>query len=93
MSNRVTEKQLEAICRRINQITGSPEESYTKSSDGQYHANIGNYHLDHAYGGVSLHRMVNDCGGVNNVLGCGHLPKRELADLMYAYIRGLEDAQ
>ena len=91
MSNRVTEKQLEAIVRRINQITDSPEESYTKDSAGQYQSNIGNYHLDHAYGGVSLHRMVNESGGVNNVLGCGHIPKSELADLMYAYIRGLED--
>jgi hypothetical protein len=83
--NRVTEKQLEAIVDRINRITGSPSAPYI---DGK--AQVGNYHISHAYGGVALHRMYNEGGGVTSPLSTGHIPKRELAALMYAFINGLE---
>ena len=83
--NRVTEKDLQAIVDRINRITGSPSAPYI---DGK--AQIGNYHLSHAYGGVALHRMHNENGGVSSPLSTGHIPKRELAALMYAFINGLE---
>jgi hypothetical protein len=84
--NRVTEKQLQAIVDRLNRITNSPMEPYV---DGK--AQIGNYHLSHAYGGVCLHRMFNDGGGVSSPLSTGHVPKRELAALMYAYISGINE--
>jgi hypothetical protein len=83
--NRVTEKQLQAIVDRLNRITGSPMEPYIGRE-----AQIGNYHLSHAYGGVCLHRMFNEGGGVSSPLSIGHVPKRELAALMYAYISGIE---
>jgi hypothetical protein len=83
--NRVTEKQLQAIVDRLNRITGSPMEPYIGRE-----AQIGNYHLSHAYGGVCLHRMFNEAGGVSSPLSIGHVPKRELAALMYAYISGIE---
>lgn len=85
MSNRVTEKHLQAIVDRLNRITGSPEAPYI---DGAIQ--VGNYHLSHAYGGVCLHRMYNDGGGVTSPLSCGHVPKRELQNLLYAYICGIE---
>jgi hypothetical protein len=88
----VTESQLKAVVARINRITGSPSEPYTKNADGKYSSNIGNYHLDGAYGGVSLHRMASDGGGASDVLQCGHVSKRELLSLMFAYIAGLNDA-
>jgi hypothetical protein len=91
MSNRVTESQLNAVVARINRITKSPAEPYTKNADGKYSANIGNYHLDGAYGGYSLHRMVSDGGGAADVLRCGHVSKRELLSLMFAYIEGLNE--
>ena len=89
MSRRVTEKDLEAIVSRINRITNSPLTSYTKDDTGKYRANIGNYHLSHAYGGVSLHRMHNDGGGISDVFRCGHVTKRELQMMMFAFIEGL----
>jgi hypothetical protein len=52
--------------------------------------NIGNYHLSHAYGGVCLHRMHNDGGGCTAPLIGGHVPKRELAGLLSAFIAGIE---
>lgn len=90
MGTRVNQKQLEAVVARINRITKSPETSYTKIGD-KFKANIGNYHLDYAYGGVALHRMVSDGGGITDVLRVGHVPKREILNLMFAYIQGLED--
>lgn len=81
---RTTEKQLQAIVDRINRITGSPMSPYINGK-----AQVGNYHLSHAYGGVSLHRMHNEGGGVSEPLCCGHIAKRELAQLMYAFIAGI----
>ena len=83
--NRVTEKQLQAIVDRLNRITGSPMKPYV---DGK--AQIGNYHLSHAYGGVCLHRMHNENGGVSSPLSTGHISKRELMGLLYAFISGIE---
>ena len=90
--DRITDTHLEALCTRINRMTQSPEEAYTKGDDGKYHANIGNYHISHAYGGVCLHRMQNEAGGASDVLRCGHVPKRKLWDMMHAYVSGLYDA-
>jgi hypothetical protein len=84
--NRVTEKQLQAIVDRLNRVTNSPMEPYIKGK-----AQPGNYHLSHAYGGVCLHRMFNEGGGVSSPLSIGHVPKRELLNLMHAYICGLNE--
>ena len=84
--NRVTEKQLPAVVDRLNRITKSPMQPYV---DGK--AQPGNYHISHAYGGVCLHRMGNENGGVSSPLSIGHVPKRELLNLMYAYISGLNE--
>jgi len=88
MTNRVTEKQLQAIVDRINKITNSPASPYI---DGK--AQIGHYHISHAYGGVCLHRMRNDGGGVSDTFQCGHVTKRELADQLYAFIAGINSTQ
>jgi len=88
MTTRVTEKHLQAIVDRLNRITGSPAAPYI---DGK--AQIGNYHLSHAYGGVSLHRMFNDGGGVSSPLSTGHITKRELQGLLHAFISGIESAK
>tara|TARA_R110000868_G_scaffold134063_1_gene345925 strand:+ start:246 stop:515 length:270 start_codon:yes stop_codon:yes gene_type:complete len=86
--NRVTEKHLQNIVDRLNRITGMPAAPYI---DGK--AQIGNYHLSHAYGGVCLHRMVGEGGGVSNPLSTGHIPKRELQGLLYAFISGIESRE
>lgn len=83
---RVTEKQLQTVVDRLNRITGSPMSPYL---DGK--AQPGNYHLSHAYGGVCLHRMFNEGGGVSSPLSTGHIPKRELLNLMHAYISGINE--
>lgn len=88
----ITLKQLEATVNRINTLTSSPVEAYSKVDD-KYIANIGNYHLNGAYGGYSLHRMHNLSGGVSDVFQCGHVTKRELMNRMQAFIGGYSAAK
>lgn len=82
--------QLRAVADRLNRLTGSPLQAYVKNADGKHIAQIGNYHISQAYGGVCLHRMHNEGGGVSSPLSTGHVPKRELLSLMFAYIAGIE---
>lgn len=84
MKHRVTQAQLQAAVDRINRLTESPMTPYV---DGKIQ--VGNYHLSGAYGGVCLHRMHNEGGGVSSPLSTGHISKRELLNLMHAYIIGL----
>lgn len=84
----ITEKQLEIIVRRINEVTGSPLETYV---DGK--AQMGNYHLYFRNGGVGLDRIQNDGAGTVDVLGCGTTTKRDLIDRMHAYLKGLADGR
>jgi hypothetical protein len=93
MTNRITRKTLDAIVIRINTMTDSPTWPHSRGEDNKYHANIGNFHISGAYGGYSLYRMVTEGGGVTDVFSCGHVPARELADRMYAFVRGLEFAK
>jgi hypothetical protein len=88
MANRITEKDLESLATVINQLTNSPTMPYMNGK-----AAVGNFHISHAYGGVSLHRMTNLGGGVSEPLSTGHLPKRELFYRMSAFIDGLRFAQ
>jgi hypothetical protein len=94
MSNRITDKQLQAVCDRINKIFGLPLTAYKPydATVGRAQPNAGVYHLSHAYGGVALHRMSEreGCSGVNDVFSRGHMPKRELYELMHAFLRGVD---
>jgi hypothetical protein len=89
MRQRITENQLRALVLRINEATNSARTPY-KEVEGKLVGQIGNYHLSFAYGGVSLHRMANEHGGVRDVLGCGHMAKRELYEKMHAYLLGMD---
>jgi len=90
---RITIKDLDAVCARLNRVTDSPLEPYVQDSTGRYTAQVGNYHISRAYGGFCLHRMVNDGGGVSSPLSSGHIPARELYERMHAYLKGFEDAR
>ena len=88
MIQRITDKQLDALCAHLNTITGNPQAPW---ADGR--AAVGNYHISHAYGGVCLMQHVNESGGATCPLGQGHGTKRELYNTMHAYIKGLSAAQ
>jgi hypothetical protein len=76
----ITEARLREMVQIINDQAKAPTEPYANGV-----AQIGNYHLSYAYGGVALHRMSNSSGAVYDVFNRGHVPKRELHDLMYSF--------
>ena len=85
---RVSIKQLEALCTYINELKGTPIKPYDRI-EGQFKANIDNYHLYQAYGSVGLHRMCNEGGGITEILSLS--TKKELYDKMHAYIKGINN--
>lgn len=92
MTQRITQKNLEALATIINEETGNPVEAYVRNEEGKLVAQPGNYHISYAYGGAALHRMANEGGGIRDIFG-GHMPKRELWERMHAFRRGFEAAQ
>lgn len=87
MSNRITQKDLEWLVKIINNRAKSPQEPYNEARQ----ANIGNYHLDYAYGGVKLVRMCNEHGGIRTISSGGYGTKRELYNWMEAFLYGLDE--
>ena len=86
---RITVKNLENLCEHFNKVTGKNVAPWIgKGADRK--ASVGTYYIDGAYGGWSLHQLVNESGGASDVLSCGHVPARELFNLMHAYLRGME---
>ena len=86
---KITRRHLDDVVNYLNRITNNPDESYT-NKDGKLIGNVGNFHISSAYGGVSLHQTMNESGGIRDVLGCGHVPNRELYNLIHAYRNGIE---
>lgn len=86
---RITNKMLELKVEYLNEITGNPKAPYSKGKDGKHRANIGNYHLSFAYGGVCVHKMHNEGGGVTTPIVRYHVKKRELYEKLCSYIDGI----
>ena len=93
MTYRVSIKDLEIRVAHLNEATGMPAAPYTKGKDDKFHCNIGNYHLSQAYGGVCVHQMSNENGGVREPIWSGHVPKREALERLSAFIRGMDTKQ
>lgn len=93
MTDRVTNKQLEALCEQINQLHGVPNEPYKsdRGEDGRLVANAGTVYVAGAYGGVRLEQMCKG-GGSRDLLSSGYGTKRELFNAMHSYIRGYRAA-
>lgn len=89
MATRITEKDLNNLCDRINKLTNSPSVPYAPDETGRQRAQVGNFHISGAYGGVQLHRMVNTGGGVNTPLNTGYVSKRELYSARSSFLAGL----
>lgn len=88
---RTTVNTLNALLREINVAKDMPLKPYTRT-DGKLKANVGNYHLSQAYGGVCVHRMANEHGGCTTPIWHGHIPKREAESMIRAYMRGMEQS-
>ena len=87
--SRITMSQLEYLVKEINEVTGNKIEPYTKNKDGSYTTNIGNYHLQGAYGGLQLQQMHNKGGAITTPLGSGFNTKKEMYYKLDAFLMGL----
>lgn len=90
--DRISRKNLEALAQTINRELGRPQVTWRKEGE-RWVSNPGNFHLSGAYGGVSLHEICNESGGVHDVFSCGHQPKRDVYDRMQAFLAGLRHAK
>lgn len=85
----ITDKMLRLRVEWLNELTKSPTKPYTRNEAGQLKANIGNFHLSFANGGVCLHRMHNEAGGVSTPIISFHTTKRDLYDRINAFMDGI----
>jgi len=94
--DRITTAHLEAQVGILNRMLGRPEATYLadgpmgRGSGHSYVAQVGNIHLSSAYGGIELHVMDNESGGVRT-LWTGYCSKREAAGRLSAMIAILRE--
>lgn len=81
---RITWKDLERAATRLNRAKGTPEHAYIGNV-----AQIGNYHIDGAYGGVKLVQIVSEGGGIRCISQGGYIPKRELYNQIHGMLEVL----
>ncbi|NRA81672.1 MAG: hypothetical protein HRU18_26025 [Pseudoalteromonas sp.] len=82
---RITDKMLQSRIDYLNELANTPKQTYINGK-----AQIGNYHLYGAYGGVNVHKIVNEGGGVTTPICYGVTTKRELLEKLNSYIDGIE---
>ena len=87
---KITVKNLDQIVDAINRDQHTPLKTWTRV-DGKLIPNARNYHLDSAYGGYALYQHGISGSGARDVFQLGHMPKRQLHDLLRAYQAGLKD--
>lgn len=85
---RISQHDLEVTVNRLNETADQPLEPWNRESGPK--ANLGNYHLDGAYGGWQLQQIVSAGGGCKVISEGGYVPKRELFHQIHAFIKGLE---
>lgn len=83
---------LENLVERINDASGNTHTTWERDGAGVLKSNIGNYHLDGAYGGWALHQIMNESGGVHDIFH-GHYTKKELHSKMQAFLLGMRQAE
>ena len=91
--NRITAKDLEHLCDRLNRKTGNPLKPWQTDDTGKMTANIGNYHISQAYGGFALMRMATEGGGITMPTNSSHITKRELCHQLDGFIAALRAMQ
>ena len=85
--NRISLTKIRTKVDLLNHITNKPNSPYTWKNNKTI-TNTGNYHLSGAYGGWELDQICRS-GGTRDVLNTGHIPKRELYNLICAYMEGI----
>ncbi len=89
---RITIKNLRALCEALNKETGSPPVPWVRVGERNV-AQVGCYIINHSYTGYSLARIMNEAGGESSPIGYGVSTARELFDHIHAYLAGMRDAK
>ena len=77
---RVTQKDLDAVLNLVNGARKYPE--------------VGYFYLMGAYGGLKFVQIVNESGGVRDVLPrIGYVGKRQMLDALTSYLEGRSEAR
>ena len=93
MTSRITFSFLLAQVNNLNRMMGYGNELYTYDENGKIIKGIeGVYVLSGAYGGYALHRM-HESTGESDVFNMGHIPARQLSELIDVYIRGIREVK
>ena len=77
---RVTQKELDAVLNLVN--------------GGRKYPEVGYFYLMGAYGGLKFVQIVNESGGVRDVLPrIGYVGKRQMLDALTSYLEGRGEAR
>ena len=85
----ITKGQLKWAIMEMNRATNSPVEPYT-TQNGKTVANVGNYHLEEAYGGYNVTRTIGQGDEIHHPFGDDFMPKRELLGRIRAFLAGIK---
>lgn len=84
---RTSLKEVRLLIKTLNEATGNPVDPWVRT-EKKFEAQIGNYHIDAAYGGFSLYQMSDKGGGCRDVSTRG--TKKELATFIRAMLKGID---
>ena len=84
---KITKQDLQGAVDTLNRISCNCNYCATFTRTGKPCA----FESNGAYGGWQLCQQTAG-GGVRNVLSMGHRPKRELYNLIWAFIKGIQSA-
>ena len=86
----ITIKQLERAVEALNRLTGNPVDAWRNEKNLPFVAQIGNFHLDRAYGGVAVVQHTSEGGSARTVIERG--TTREVYEKVHAYRNGYSAA-
>lgn len=84
-THRINEKDLERAVKRLNELSGTPVNTYSHDANGYNVRNVGNFSIHMAYGGYKLIQEV-ESGGCRQISTGGYEPKREIFNQLQALI-------
>ena len=90
MAIRITDKDLDNLCNRMNETLGKPLKPWIREND-RNKAQIGNIHVYSCLGVYALHEMVNESGGIRVIVSGS--TKRECFDLGHAWLNGYKGGE
>jgi hypothetical protein len=93
MAQRINRSFLNAQVSNLNRLMGLGNELYTYDENHDLTGGVeGVYLISSAYGGYALHKM-HESTGESDVFNMGHIPARQLSELIDAYMRGIREVE